>query len=144
MNANLVITEVDYQLNCPTRDNPFFSRRLSAVKQPKMVDEFANRRSRSIRQIEHSPSNSSPKPDSRMPQLFGIVSPSLMFHLRNCHLVHAVASEIEAVVGHSDHVADYAAARGNGPRLKSFRFWIESDDCIYQYPDVEIPDRKRA
>src|SRR5258705_1535695 len=59
MNANLVITEVDYQLNCPTRDNPFFSMRLPAVKQPKMVDEFANRRPRSIRQIEHRPSNSS-------------------------------------------------------------------------------------
>src|SRR5258707_10701773 len=130
MNANLVITEVDYQLNCPTRDNPFFSRRLPALKQPKIFDEFANRRPRSIRQIEHRPSNSSPKPDSRMPQLSGIASPGLMFHLRNCHLVHAAASEIEAVRGRNHPLSDYPPPPRKRPPLKFLRFFAEMQDLI--------------
>src|SRR6266567_7276118 len=75
MNADLVVTKVNYQLNCPAWDNPFFSSCLAALKQPKIVDEFANRRPRSIGQIEH-------KTLSQTQRIFtllfeGIISPEI-------------------------------------------------------------------
>src|SRR5438034_9851642 len=57
INADLVVMKVDDQLNCPAWDNPFFSSCLSALKQPKVIDEFANRRPGSIGQIDHKTFN---------------------------------------------------------------------------------------
>ena len=34
------------------------------------------------------------------------------------------------VVGGGDHIAHDSAGRGDGPRLKRLRFWIEGNDCI--------------
>src|SRR2546426_9051883 len=75
MNADLVVTKVDYQLKRPAWDDPFFSSCLSALKQPKIVDEFANRRPRSIRQIEHKTLNQTQRIFTLLFE--GIISPEI-------------------------------------------------------------------
>src|SRR5205807_1349334 len=60
--------------------------------------------------------------------------------VHHCDFIHAAASQVQLAIRSSDHIAHYAAARGNHLRAEALGFGIKSDEGVRFYPGLAVPD----